>query len=207
MDIAQVFTATIEAALNRYCALDAENMQRFMAFEGRIIAIEVTGLSLTLYLFPSADGFLVLSDFDGDADATISGTPLALAKLAMSKDPRDLLFDREILIAGDSRLANQFSRVLSQLDIDWEELLAKTVGDITAHKIGNTLRSIGGWIRRSTQSVCLDSGEYLQEEIRLSPSNAEIRRFIQRVDEVREASDRIAARIQILKNKQKQTSS
>lgn len=201
MDLDQVLTASIETSLNRYLSLDPDALSRFSSLEGRIIAVEIKGLNKTLSLFPSADGFMVLVDFDGEADATICGTPIALAKMGMAKDPKDLLFSGEISITGDTALANQFNRLLSKLDIDWEEILAKNVGDIAAHKVGNFLRDANQWFKRSIHSVQLDSGEYLQEETHLSPSNAELRKFTRQVDELREATDRLAAKINIIKNK------
>jgi len=200
MDLAQALTATIETALNRYLSLDPEALSRFTSLEGRIIALKIKGLNKTLSLFPSADGFMVLTDFDGDADATIIGTPMALAKMGISKDPKDLLFSGEIEIVGDTAVANQFNRILMQLDIDWEEILAQNIGDIAAHKMANAFHDVNQWFKRSTQSACLDSGEYLQEEIHLSPTNAELRKFILQVDEMREATDRLAAKIQFLIN-------
>lgn len=201
MDLEQAITASIEGALNRYVSLDPQALLRFSALEGKVIAIEFKGLNKTLSIFPSADGFLVLTDFDEEADASIRGSLIAFAKMAIAKDPKDLLFSGEIEITGDAALANQFNRLLSQLDIDWEELLAKNIGDIAAHKIGNLFRDTTQWFKRSSNSVCLDSGEYLQEEVHLSPSNAELRKFINQVDELRESTDRLAAKIRIIKNK------
>ena len=200
MDLDQALTASIESALNRYLSLDPEALSRFSSLEGKIIAIEIKGINKTISLFPSADGFLVLCDFDGEADATISGTPIALAKMGVIADPKALIFNGEIEVSGDTGLANRFNHLLSKLDIDWEEILAQNIGDIAAHKIGNLVRGSSQWVKRSVNSVCLDSGEYLQEEIKLSPSNAELRKFIRQVDEVREATDRLKARIDSLKN-------
>ncbi|RDH82609.1 MAG: sterol-binding protein [endosymbiont of Galathealinum brachiosum] len=199
MDLDQALTAAIETALNRYLSLDPDALSRFSSLEGKIIAIEIKDLNKTLSLFPSADDFMILADFDGEADATISGTPIALAKMGLAKDPKDLLFTGEITITGDTSLANQFNRLLSQLDIDWEEILAQNIGDIAAHKIGTVSHGINQWFKRSTNSVFMDAGEYLQEEIHLSPSSAELRKFIKQVDDLREATDRLAMRIKLLK--------
>lgn len=201
MDIDQVISAGLETAINKYLSLDPEGLSRFEKLQGHIIEIHIRGLNQHLFLFPSADGFLVLNEFDGEADVTISGTPIALAKLGLVEDARDVLFGKEISIEGDTRLANQFNRLLSQLDIDWEELLAKAVGDIAAHKAGNMARQMGQFITRAARSFAADGGEYLKEEARLSPSNAELRKFIQQVDLVREAADRLEARLQIIKQK------
>ncbi len=199
MDLDQALTAGIELALNRYLSLDSEALARFSSLEGKVIAIDIKGIHKTVSLFPSSDGFMVLANFDGDADATISGTPVALAKMSVAKDPKDLLFSGEIKITGDTVIANQFNRLLSQLDIDWEEILSQNIGDIAAHKIGTISHQISQWFKRSTHSVFLDAGEYIQEEVHLSPSNAELREFIRQVDEIREATDRLKVRIDLLK--------
>ena len=199
MDFAQLLIAGIESALNRYVALDPQALNRFSALDGKVIAIEILGLNQTISLFPSADGFLLLSDFDGEADATISGSPAALVKL-VARDEKETLFSGEVQVSGDTRLANKFSQLLSQLDIDWEEILAQNIGDIAAHKLTNVLKGVNSWIKRSGHSFSMDVGEYLQEEARLSPSNAELRQFINQVDELRESVDRLTARIQLIKN-------
>jgi len=201
MEFAQAFSAAIETSLNRYLQLDPEALPRFSALQGKIIALNIRGINQSLFLFPSADGFMVLADFDEAADTTISGTPVALAKMGLAKDPRDQLFNGEVEITGDTRLANQFSRLFTQLNIDWEELLAQSVGDIAAHKIGNLFRDMNQWAKRSTRSVNLDAGEYIQEEVRLSPANAELRNFVKQVDEVREAADRLTAKISLIRSK------
>lgn len=200
MDVAQLLSAAIENALNRYIRLDPDGPATFASLEGRVIVIELSGIDVELAIFPSADEFMLLTDFDGEADARLRGTPLAFARLALAQDKRDQLFSGEIELSGDTRLANKFSLLFSQLDIDWEELLAKGLGDIAAHKIGNGLRSFQRWLTRAGHSVSLDSGEYLQEEARLSPANAELRSFIQQVDELREGADRLAARLKLLHN-------
>lgn len=200
MDVAQLLSAAIENALNRYIRLDPDGPAAFAPFEGRVIVIELSGLGLNLAIFPSADEFMLLTDFDGEADARLRGTPLAFAKLALAQDKRDQLFSGEIELSGDTRLANKFSLLFSQLNIDWEELASKGVGDIAAHKLGNSLRSFQQWLARTGHSVSLDSGEYLQEEARLSPANAELRSFIQQVDELREGTDRLAVRLKLLHN-------
>lgn len=205
MDIVQILSAAMESALNRYLSLDPEGLSRFSALEGNIINISISGTSQVISLFPSADGFLLLNDFDGDADATIHGSIIALTKMGLAKDPKDLLFSGEIKIEGDTRVANQFNRILSKLDIDWEEIAAQSIGDIAAHKLGNLFRDANQWFQRSATSVNLDTGEYIQEEIHLSPSNAELRQFINQVDELREGADRLAAKIQIIKNIRQQS--
>lgn len=199
MSLPQILIASIENALNQYLSLDPQALSRLEAMEGRVIAIHIIGLNESLYLFPAADGIMVLGDFDGEADTTLSGTPLALARLGASEDAAALLFSGEVKIAGDTRLGNQFKKILANIDIDWEEQLSVYVGDVAAHQFGNVLRDFSRWFSRSRDSLQMDVAEYLQEESRMLPSNAELERFLNNVDELREAIDRLEARITKIK--------
>ncbi len=200
MDLQQAITASIETLLNRYLSLDPDVYGQMQALQGKIISIRVQGFATQIFIFPSYDGVMVLHEFDGEADCCISGSPAALTRMALAADPRDVLFSGEVEVTGDTRLANQFNRIIMGMDVDWEDILSRATGDIAAHKLANGVRGMFDWLTRSSKSVCLDGGEYLQEESRLTPGNAELRKFIQGVDSARETADRIAARIQHLKN-------
>jgi len=195
MSLPQLITATFETAFNQYLSLDPETLQKFSTMEGKIIAIDIQGINQSLYLFPGEDGIMIMSDFDGEADTRLQGTPVALAKLSVLKNAAPVLFSGEVVISGDTHLGSQFKKILSQIDIDWEEILSQYTGDMIAHKTGNMARGFSSWLQRSKQSMYMDVGEYLTEESLLSPSKPEINRFIKDVDKLREGADRLQAKI------------
>ncbi|MCW9014906.1 MAG: SCP2 sterol-binding domain-containing protein [Gammaproteobacteria bacterium] len=201
MSLPQVFIASLESAFNQYLSLDPAALDQLAEMEGKIIAIDISGIGESLYLFPGIDGIMVLGDFDGEADTRLNGTPLALAKLSLSKNAAPVLFSGEVIISGDTRLGHSFKKILSQIDIDWEEQLSLYVGDVVAHQLANVTREFSNWFSRSQRSVQLDIGEYLQEEQHFSPARAEVDRFINNVDEIRNAVDRLQARVNRLTNK------
>jgi len=205
MSLPQLIIATFETAFNQYLSLDPEALPKFEAMEGKIIAVDIQGINQSLYLFPSADGMMVMSDFDGEADTRLAGSPVALAKLSLLKNTAPVLFSGEVVISGDTRLGRQFKKILSQVDIDWEEILSQYTGDMVAHKAGNMVREFSSWFNRGKQSMYMDSGEYLTEESLMSPSKAEINRFIADVDKLRQGVDRLQARINnaLIKKKSK----
>ena len=207
MSLPQTLSAALEVAMNRYFALDEVAFASLADLEGRIIEIHFSGLNESLYLFPGMDGLMVLSDFDGEADTRLVGTPIALAQLSLAKNPADVLFSGDVKIEGDTRLGQQFKKILSQINIDWEEQLSQYVGDIVAHQLGNGVRKLSAWMQRNQQSANLDMGEYLQEESRLSPAAAEINHFIHQVDTLRQDTDRLQARINHLLAAQKEEKS
>ena len=199
MSLPQVLIASIESAINQYLSLDPEVLDQFAAMEGKIIAIDIKGLEESLYLFPGMDGMMVMGDFDGDADTRLAGSPLALARLGLSENAAPVLFSGEVVISGDTRLGHQFKKILGQINIDWEEQLSRYLGDVAAHRIGHLARDFSGWWQRSKQSLQLDIGEYLQEEQHFVPARAEVERFINNVDELRNDVERLQARIERLK--------
>lgn len=198
MSLPQIITATIETAFNRYLLLDPAAMPKFSKMEGKVIAIDILGINQKLYFFPGGDGVMIMSDFDGEADTMLTGSPLALARLGLLKNAAPVLFSGEVVISGDTRLGSEFKKILSQVNIDWEEILSDHTGDMLAHKVGNLARDFSSWVDRSKHSMFIDAGEYLTEESHASPAKAEINRFIKDVDNLRAATDRLQAKINIL---------
>jgi len=203
----EVLIATLENAFNRILALDPEAVSQLAAMQGRIICLQLDAINVRLYLLPSAAEVMVFDGFDAAADTTISGTPLALAKLGMAEDSQAEMFSGEVKISGDLKLGRQFSRLLASLDIDWEEQLSKVTGDMTAHTVANIGRSLFSLKKRNSASMKMNMGEYLQEEIHYLPSRNETESFLKDIDDLRNDVSRLKARLQKMEQKKIQDSS
>ncbi|MEE9445264.1 MAG: SCP2 sterol-binding domain-containing protein [Cocleimonas sp.] len=212
--------AGIETAINAWLKLDGEALPRLAELEGKIIRFHITGLEINLFFLPNASGIQVMGNYplevdSGDkaedeseeddennntenkavVDATIHGSPMALIQLSTSKNAGTTLLESDVEIDGDMHVAEKFSAILREVDIDWEELFSKLVGDIFAYRTGETVRSVTGWLKDSAEAMKLNTGEYISEESGLSPANAEVAEFMDEVDEVRMSIDRLEARI------------
>ncbi len=207
MQIPVALLASIETAINAWLKLDEETLPRFSRLQGKIIRLHVTGLDAKLYFLPSQQGIEVLGNYpdDGDVDASIKGSPLALMRLGTSSNAGETLLKSDVEIEGNSRIAEEFSTILREVDIDWEALFSKLVGDSLAHQAGEAARSTSGWIRESIDAMRMNTGEYLSEEARLTPTDSEINYFMDQVDDTRMAVDRLEARIKLLRKKQSHT--
>lgn len=213
------FLAAIETAINAWLKLDGEALPRFIELEGKIIRFHITGLELNLFFMPSRSGIQVLGNYPhsldqkddqeesigeprgGAVDATIHGSPMALVQLSTSKNSGATLLESDVEIEGDMRVAEKFSAILREVDIDWEELLSKLVGDLFAHQAGETFRSVSGWLKESAEAMKLNTGEYISEESGISPTGAEVSEFMDDVDDIRMSVDRLEARIKLLQDK------
>jgi len=193
-----LFVEIAESAVNKYLSLDPEISEQLSEFEGRCIAIEISTPPIKLFCFPRAGGLSLQTVYEGEADCKIAGSLMGILKMIRSENPAEILSSGEVSITGDSRLAQDFSDTLSQMDIDWEELLSKLTGDFAAHRIGNVVRQGQHWLLDSMKAFRQDSTEYLQEESGILPTRIEIEKFIHDVDVLRDDVERLDAKIRKL---------
>lgn len=193
---------TLQTAINKVLALDPELPDKLQAFEGKVIELQISGLRQSLFLLPHKGGIDIRRDHDAAPDTILRGSPVALAKMGLTRDVAPLLLKGEVEIIGDLRLGRAFKRVLSDMRIDWEELLASVTGDVIAHELFRRGKAVAQWGKRSGESLAMDVSEYLQEENRTVVSAGELQQFYDDVDSLHSDVERFAARLnQILRER------
>jgi ubiquinone biosynthesis protein UbiJ len=198
MTISSAVLDTFEQLLNRTIRLDPEGLAHLAPMHGRVIKLELLGVGRCIYLIPEPGGIQVYQHCEGEADCTLRGTPLDLARMRGSRASADQLFSGSVQISGDSALAQQFAEALFGLDIDWEEQLSRLTGDVAAHEVGNLGRGLFRWGERVRKTAGLNLKEYLQEELRLLPTREEIEPLLADIDHLRDDVERLSARLERL---------
>jgi ubiquinone biosynthesis protein UbiJ len=168
---------------------------------GRVIHLDLSGLDSSLYFIPDPNGVQILNEFEGQVDCILRGSPLDLLRMRGTRESTDQLFQGSVEIEGDTTLAQAFGALISELDIDWEEQLARVTGDIAAHEIGKLVRSAMDWGRSLSSTSEQNLREYLQEELRLLPGQNELAPFLDEVDRLRDDTERLEARVQRLQQR------
>jgi len=189
--------AGLEQAVNAALALDPKTGERLGRLQGRVVALELSGIGLRLFLQPHNSGLRLMGAYDGEVDTTLRGAPLAMLRMSSGRTGEGM-FKGGVEIDGDVELGTQFQHVFEKLDIDWEEHISRITGDIVAHQLGNTVRDLFAWGERSADHLGEDIADYLQEEHEVLPVNWEVEEFVQGVDTLRSDVDRIEARIKRL---------
>lgn len=200
----------IETALNKYIQMDAQASKKLALLSGNAIAIELQGWELTLYLLPDAQGIQVMTEYAGEADTTISGSPMALFNMSQGDASAATMREQNITIEGDLELGQQFSQFFKQLDIDWQETLAQgfakvttpSNADVIAHKIGRLVEGFQQWQPQAKETLEKNIAEYLQQESGILPFVEEFEPFNKAVDTIRNDVDRLEARINRLLGQQ-----
>ncbi len=187
----------LESTLNRNIAASSAARTLCARLAGKSLRLKMSGLPFEILMSAAADQIRLSTTSDSQAHATLSGSPLGLLTLA-THTSTSTLSGSSVRIEGDAEVAQAFSQLLKQAKPDIEEELSRIVGDVTAHQIGNTVRSLLGFGRRLSNTLLQNTGEYLSEEGRDVPSQTEAEEFIRDVDKLRDDVERFEARLNAL---------
>jgi ubiquinone biosynthesis accessory factor UbiJ len=187
----------LESLFNRSIAASAQARALCQRLDAKVLALHVEGLPIELYFKSNGQHMALDTKFDGTADATLSGTPLSFLRLAGPR-PEAALRTGAVHIRGDAEVAQAFSELLKHARPDFEEELSRVIGDLAAHQVGNAARSALGFASRAADTFAHNLAEFLQEEGRDVPSRTEAEEFIAGVDSLRDAVDRLEARLALL---------
>jgi ubiquinone biosynthesis protein UbiJ len=131
------------------------------------------------------------------ANATISGTPLALLELARSGSAgrTGTAARSPVQVHGDAEVANLYRQLFAAARPDAEEEFSRLIGDFPARRLSQLAKQTFGWLQKTQRTAGANVAEYLQEESRDLVGKHELDEFLHAVDELRETADRVAARL------------
>jgi ubiquinone biosynthesis protein UbiJ len=198
-ELTSTLLAITEIGGNRLLSMDPQVLTRCRALQGHCVEIHVTDLDLKLYCHPGSWGIrLSLEPPSRIADATISGRLIALLSLATEEDKIATSIQQGVLVSGNAAIAQQVQKMLTELELDWEESLSHYTGDILAYRIHQQARGTRDWLLHSFDSLSQTSSEYLREEVRLTPTQVEFERFAQQTTVLKQDVERAEARLRHL---------
>ena len=199
MLIKPLLMSAIEAALNKYLALDPNSGQFLAPLVGKVIAVTVTPFNETVYLCPSLDAIQLLDYSSEPPDTQLTGSVFALGLMGLSSKPMRSIFSGEVKIEGDMNTGRKFQELFAKLDINLEQQLARYTGDTVAQNISQFFRTGQDWGKEAVETFRLNASEFLQEETRDLPAGPEVDMFYAQVDELRTDFDRLQSRVERLK--------
>jgi ubiquinone biosynthesis protein UbiJ len=192
-----MLTERIQAVIDHNVAGSPRARELLAQLDGRSLVVNLRFSPWRARLAAHSGRLLLTRSQDDAADAVIAGTPLSLLSM-LREPPADVIRRGDVTLTGDSEVAQRFQELALLLRPDLEESLAGVLGDVPAYGLGRLLRKALEYGRSSARTAGLNIGEYLAHERRALVPHAEAAEFLAGVDELREASDRIAARVQAL---------
>ena len=187
--------AIIEQMLNGHVQESSAALDLLSSLQGKSLGVEVTGPGITIVISAEDEKLRLELSGESPATATVCGTPLALLA-SLRGDALSGFKDSGIAMSGDAEVAEEFSTLLRLARPDLEEQLSHLTGDVVAHQVGSAARDIHSWGRQAVTALRMNTTEYMQEEGRQVPTRVEVEGFFAEIDRLRDAAERVAARIE-----------
>lgn len=194
---ANPFDALLEqlgSVLDRNVAQSPRAREAAAQLDGRVLALALEGTPVTLYFRVDGGHVRICTRHEGTVDASLAGTPLSLLTMVGPR-AEERMRGAGIRISGEAEVAQRFRELLQHAQPDFEEELSRVIGDVAAHQVASFARGLFDWGLRAADSFSQNVAEYLQEEGRDVPSRTELEEFLEGVDHLREAADRLEARL------------
>lgn len=201
-----LFTPAIEMIINQAIRLDSDAQLRLASLEGKIIKVTLTDINISFYIVIEDSLILVKAELDKQANAELTGSSSSFFNLALNEKGSDSIFKGEVHFAGEIGTAQNFQNFFNQLDIDWEEHLAKYTGDIVAHQLISGSKTVTSWLQKTVTSAQQNLSEYIRFEAKLSPASIELENFYDAIADLKSDSERLKQKVdrlsQILANRE-----
>lgn len=172
--ISTAISASMEMGMNALLRLDPAHRDALKPLVGRVLSVEVPKLLTKRYFCFSEQEIIVLEQMGEEPDCALSLMLSALPKLKDSQQLGELIKSEQLSIVGDIKLAQHFSDLLTQVNIDIEELLSHKIGDALAHSLVYNTSQLFHSLKHRAQSIAEDAQEVLTHEWRLGPSTLEL---------------------------------
>jgi len=193
MPATPAWLASVEALVNRNIHASAQASALARRLHGTSMQVDALGLTrVRACVFEQR--LALLAGDDSAADAHICGPPSALLQL-LASGTRRAGERRTAQIRGDAEIANLYRELFLLARPDLEEELSRFVGDMPARRAARFAQQGLAWMRRTASTARENLAEYLQEESRDLVNQSEFDEFLRGVDEVRETTARVEARL------------
>ncbi len=193
------FLNSLEKLVNTVLSVTSEREQLLAPLDGKIIKVIIEPPGIDIVMSFSAQGIQILENYTIEADVELKGSAIAFGFMSFKGRPAHALFTGKVSMNGDSAVGSQFQQLFESINIDWQRQLSAIIGKHTAQKIFDLLRKSKDWFAESSDAMQEDVSEYLQEESKILPAQAEAEMFFDDVDQLRVDSDRLEARIKRLR--------
>ncbi|HJQ63469.1 MAG TPA: hypothetical protein VJ834_11425 [Burkholderiales bacterium] len=182
----------IAPVINRVLRRNRWSLDKLKAFAGRTARFELPFLR---FQFTVQDtGEVAAAVREAAPQVVIVLTPGILLRVLA----RDESVWSEISVSGDTDFATVLNHISRNLRWDIEEDLSRVFGDIAAHRMVQTGRTLDQWRAQSFDSVTRSFAEYWTEEQPLIARARDVGQFNRDVDRLRDDAARLEKRLEHL---------
>lgn len=181
--IQQVFHSLLEPAINALLKYDESAKTKISKLENKTFGVKLTDLSIQIKVSVINQTVLLSTNLE-DCDCLVATSSQFLKELSDASQLTRLIKQDHLVLEGDLVIAQGFSDLLLDNNIDWQLLLSKYLGDAMAHRIMSLINTLSIAINRKIKDLDYTVSTALTEEVKLTPNKLELNHFSQQVDSV-----------------------
>ncbi len=194
----------LQGVINRAIALDEKSSYRLKQLAGKSLRLECTEPQFDCLIHIENQHIVLVSVSEHEKNDSlkkpvvtthIQGNLSAFFEIAAANDKAAALINADVRLIGDSQLLIDLQQALNFIDLDWEYQLAKLIGDIPAHWLGNFSRTSADHLSRLKPIFLRHLQEFLQQETRSAPLQSELDEWQKTLIQTRQQIDRVEAKV------------
>ncbi|MDC2890082.1 ubiquinone biosynthesis accessory factor UbiJ [Psychrosphaera algicola] len=180
----------IEPALNEALGYDYNAKQKLAKLENKKFTVTLTDLKLSLSLLVINNQIKLMTNAEG-SDCTVRTKFDKLKSLSDASVLTKLIKSDELELEGDLGIAQAYSNLLIESNIDWQEWLSTYLGDALAHRVASVIIKLNQLLARKLADIDYTVASALTDELKVTPDNIEINQFIEDVDNLHAQTERL----------------
>jgi ubiquinone biosynthesis protein UbiJ len=191
----------LELVGNKTLEHDPRTLERLVKLQGKTMTLNVSSIGQSLSVTPYREGLEFTQSTPEKVDVTLSATLGAMVKISRDGMENADLLPGELEMAGDPIVGQRFAQVISELNIDWEALLAEQIGESPAKAVTFAAGQAKALADDSKGKLKDFLNTLIKEDMRLVADKGDVESFLDDVDTIRADVDRLCARVERLQLK------
>lgn len=189
----------LELASNKTLEHDPQTLERLVKLQGKTMTLNIKSIGQSLSVTPHPEGLEFSHDTPENVDVTLSATLGAMVKISRDGMENAELEPGELEMAGDPIVGQRFAQVISELNIDWEALLAERIGESPAKMATFAASQAKTFADESRSKFKAFLNTLIKDDMALVADKSEVEAHLDNVDTIRADVDRLSARLERLK--------
>lgn len=187
----------IDRALILLSKLDPQMSSLLLPLNNKTLRVEITDIdfSVTLKVEKSK-----IHATDEHSKNVLKGKLAYILELIFNKNLQELIIANKLDYQGSLKDLNEFNKFISAIDIDLVYKISEITSPEFAATIAKPFTKAKQYLRTSRQETIVDIKDFLTEEKRTLISQNEINIFYRQVQELKQATDRIEAKLNLLQS-------
>jgi len=195
----QALFSIAEPALNKALRHDHSAAAKLASLENKSLSVELTDIKLSVNI-GVFNGAVRISSETSQRHCFVKTELSQLKKLSDASQITYLIKQDLLELEGELSIAQRFSSLFIENDIDWQEWASNYLGDGLTHRLFSSGKQAVATIKRKQVDLDYTVHTALTEELKVVPTSIELRHFSDQVDSVSARTEKLLASIKSVKD-------